>query len=100
MTDPIESPSPASGPHAKTRAPYCGKPIEERQLLSSRRTVPSLPSAVDITVKTRCPGKWAVVDMETGEVWAHDGQRFARLSPEKKREVADVVNMPMSIAGT
>ncbi len=68
---------------------------ELRLLLSSRRCVPCLPKTVDITVKTRCPGKWAVVDMETGEVWAHDGQRFARLSPEQKREVADVVNMPM-----
>jgi hypothetical protein len=73
---------------------------ELRLLLSSRRCVPCLPKTVDITVKTRFPGKWAVVDMETGELWAHDGLRFARLSSEKKREVADVVNMPMSIAGT
>lgn len=66
---------------------------EQRQLLPSRRTVPCLDAPVDITLKTRCPAKWAMVDMETGELWGHDGQRFHRLTAMQSGEVAEIARM-------
>lgn len=73
--------------------------VEQRQLLPSRRPVPCLPEPVDITLKTRCPGKWAMVDLETGELWGHDGKRFVRLTDEQAGEVAEVARMRMAAKG-
>ena len=27
-----------------------------------------------ITIETKCPKKWALVDMETGDVWVHENR--------------------------
>lgn len=66
---------------------------ESRQLLPSRRTVACLPQPVEIKLQTRCPAKWIMVDMESGELWGHDGQQFHRLSAQQIGEVADVARM-------
>lgn len=63
-----------------------------RQILPSGRTVPSLADTVDITLKTHCPAKWAMVDIETGDMWGHDGSQFRRLSPAESAEVAAVAS--------
>lgn len=63
---------------------------DPRQLLPSRRTVPSLDHEVEITLRTHCPAKWAFVDMETGELWGHDGVQFKKLSPSLAADVAHV----------
>ncbi|MEI2697009.1 MAG: hypothetical protein V9E94_01225 [Microthrixaceae bacterium] len=31
-----------------------------------------IPDAVAVSLQTRCPAKWAFVDLETGEIWIHD----------------------------
>lgn len=38
---------------------------------------------VEIVVRTQHPHKWAFVDLETGDLWGHDGNEFKRLDAEK-----------------
>lgn len=66
---------------------------ESRQLLPSRRTVACLEHPVEIKLTTRCPAKWAMVDMETGELWGHDGQHFQRMTAMQAGEVAEIARM-------
>jgi hypothetical protein len=60
-----------------------------RRLVSGRE-VPSLYSATEVKLNTHCPAKWAFVDLETGELWGHDGNQFRRLSSAEAEEVMDV----------
>lgn len=62
----------------------------ENRTLRSGREVPSLAGAVAVTLNTHCPAKWAVVDLETGELWGHDGMHFKRLSSSEAAEVVAV----------
>lgn len=63
---------------------------EPRKLRPSGKPATSLAEAVDITLRTHCPAKWAFVDMETGELWGHDGAAFRRLLPAEAADVAAV----------
>lgn len=63
---------------------------ETRLLLPAGDPAPCAPSRVEITVQTYCPGKWAFVDMETGELWGHDGQTFHRLAADAAGKVAHI----------
>ena len=58
-----------------------------RKLLSGR-VVPSIAGLVEITLTTHCPRKWAMVDMESGHIWGHDGNSFRRL---ERADVEDVM---------
>ena len=40
-----------------------------RKLLDGTE-VSELPEATTLTIKTKCPGKWMLVDKETGEVYS------------------------------
>lgn len=60
-----------------------------RQLRSGRE-VPSLADVVNITMTTHCPAKWAIVDLETGDLWGHDGTQFRRLTASEAAEVSAV----------
>ncbi len=62
----------------------------ETRTLRSGREVPSLAESVAVTLSTHCPAKWAVVDLETGELWGHDGAQFKRLSSVEAAEVVAV----------
>jgi hypothetical protein len=66
-----------------------------RRLVSGRE-VPSLEEVVAITLNTHCPAKWAVVDLETGELWGHDGTQFRRLSSAEATEVEAVAKQAAS----
>lgn len=46
--------------------------VTRGRALKSGRSVPELDREVVLTTSTRCPGKWASVDLETGEVWVAD----------------------------
>lgn len=63
---------------------------EVRKLLTSQ-TVPSQQDAVPITLTTKCPRKWRMVDLESGEVWTHDGEHFTRAEPADVREMAQAL---------
>lgn len=73
---------------------------ETRQLLPSRRTIACLEKPVDVTLTTRCPAKWVMVDMETGDFWRNDGQQFHRLSTQETSEVLDVARMSIASAAS
>lgn len=46
---------------------------------------------VSVSIQTRCPSKWAFVDLETGEIWAHDQKRgFVRALPAQIQQVLEV----------
>ena len=62
-------------------------------------TVPERSDVVPLTVHTHCPGKWAFVDLETGEVWVADERlRFVRASAEQQAMVG-MGTQPPAAAG-
>ena len=38
--------------------------------LTTGEQVPELDTAVTLTIKTKCPAKWLLFDMETGEIYS------------------------------
>lgn len=61
-------------------------PGTERRLRSGRLVLEaSAPLALSLT--TRCPAKWASVDLETGEVWIGSADGWRRASAEIREEV-------------
>lgn len=58
--------------------------------LKNGKIVDSLSTPVKIEILTRCPKKWAFVDMETGQVWQHCFDQL-RHSDELKAELRDVL---------
>lgn len=74
---------------------------EFRRLKPSGRQVPCLKNEVDISLTTRCPAKWLMVDLETGELWQHDGVSFERAkSPEADRIARALSASPASAEST
>jgi hypothetical protein len=60
------------------------------RLLSGREVATFKDDSCKITVDTNCPAKWAFVDLETGELWGHDGTKLRHLSPAEAAEVEAV----------
>ena len=44
--------------------------VKYRRLLNQQK-VAEASDNVAITIESKCPKKWAFVDMETGDVWVH-----------------------------
>jgi hypothetical protein len=65
--------------------------VAEERTLRSGRQVPDLPEVMKLDLSTRCPQKWASVDLETGQVWigAHDG--WKRADDTVRTEIAAIV---------
>ncbi len=59
-------------------------------LIGGKRIVPRRKELVEVTLLTKAPQKYAIVDMETGELWGHDGDKFRRLTEDECREVSAV----------
>lgn len=74
------------------RIPAGEDAAETVQLLPDRRTVAKLAEPVTINITTRKPSRWAFVDLETGDVWAHTGEKFAHMSAQQCEDVAHVVS--------
>ena len=64
--------------------------VETVRTLKSGRVVPELEKLMDLTISTRCPGKWACVDLEAGEVWISDAA--GQWSRPNKAALAEVKN--------
>lgn len=81
---------------------FCQEAIEEirggitslgpSRTLRSGRAVLNHQEEVHIRLSTRCPGKWAFADLETGELWGHDGKQFVRLNAEDAASLAMLAN--------
>jgi len=65
----------------------------ERTLLSGR-TVAELPEVKSITLTTRCPAKWVVVDLETGHVWSGAGSTMWTNASVAERDEAAAILKP------
>jgi hypothetical protein len=52
-----------------------------RKLLNGEKVLESSVS-VQMTIDSKCPKKWAFVDMETGDIWVHKS-RLSKLSKYK-----------------
>ena len=48
-----------------------------RTLLDGRK-VPEYKKIRQLTIESRCPGKWVLVDLETGDIWNHKYKRISR----------------------
>ena len=61
--------------------------VTQVRTLRSGRTVPELSELSELKVQTRCPEKWAAVDMETGEVWVGSRTGWRRGTRAQTAEV-------------
>ena len=43
----------------------------KRRKLKNGQVVTDAPKSVQMTIDSKCPKKWAFVDMETGDIWVH-----------------------------
>jgi len=43
----------------------------KRRKLKNGQVVTDAPKSVAMTIDSKCPKKWAFVDMETGQIWVH-----------------------------
>ena len=77
--------------HWKTR------PIDvDRRLLDGRKVTEGVGLA-ELMLRTRCPGKWAAVDLETGEIYqgasgGSSGGTWERANPETRAAIAKVAS--------
>ncbi|MBV7542076.1 hypothetical protein [Acidovorax sp. sic0104] len=64
--------------------------VSKSRKLHSGREVPELNKTVTMKLDTRCPQKWAAIDMESGEVWMGDSKGlWTRPTTEQMAELAD-----------
>jgi hypothetical protein len=63
--------------------------VATKRILRSGREVPELQGPVPpLSLDTRCPQKWAALDMETGEVMVGTAQGWRRATRAQQAEVA------------
>lgn len=69
-----------------------------RRLLVSGREVVESDVPVAITINTRAPGKWALVDLETGAVWESlDGRKVKRAAPAVIDDLLAAIRAPREL---
>lgn len=62
------------------------------RMLRNGREVKVLNKPVDLVLHTHVPGKWAVLDLETGELWSAGAtQNWVRMTERARTEVLDVL---------
>ena len=51
------------------------------------RNIPTTEQPVSLTIYTRCPEKWVLVDTETGQIYkGNQGGYWDRLDPVNRKE--------------
>ena len=58
------------------------KLVEKTRTLHSGRAVEQTDALISLNHNTRCPAKWATVDMETGEVYVGNVNGWKKAPPE------------------
>ena len=48
--------------------------MKYRTLFNDQK-VAEAPKSVPMTIDSKCPRKWAFVDLETGDIWVHKSRR-------------------------
>lgn len=69
----------------------------ERITLRTGETVPVLNESVSIVLETNAPRRWAFVDLESGEVWSHDGNRFEPIKGTGTHAVKNAISCPKEL---
>lgn len=54
----------------------------KNRLLKNGEMVKDAPKSVKMTIDSKCPKKWAFVDMETGDIWVHRSRQNQRVLPK------------------
>lgn len=54
----------------------------KRRNLKNGQRVSEAPASVKMTIDSKCPKKWAFVDMETGDIWVHRSRLNQRTLPK------------------
>ncbi|KVP75308.1 hypothetical protein WJ96_05995 [Burkholderia ubonensis] len=65
--------------------------VPTERTLKGGRQVQEHADAKDLTLTTRCPEKWACIDLETGEVWGGSDRGWLKASDVVCREAAAVL---------
>lgn len=63
-----------------------------QRTLRNGRMVPELSDLAALQLETRCPQKWAAVDMETGEVWMGSPKGWTRGTKAQLTEVRSCIS--------
>lgn len=66
--------------------------VPTERTLKSGRTVSDMPEVMKLDLSTRCPQKWAAVDLETGQVWMGSADGWKRADATIRAEVSTLVN--------
>lgn len=66
--------------------------MKTRRLASGREVEESNKQVHVITSK--CPAKWACIDLETRDIWVLDGGHYRQPTKQEKREAALVMRNP------
>lgn len=72
--------------------PDAGSSAPMRTLRPNGRMVPCLSEPTAVTLNTACPAKWVMVDLETGDLWGHNGTSFKRADPVMVAELVAVAS--------
>lgn len=59
--------------------------------LVTGRVIAASAEPVQVGLPTKCPSKWCFVDLETADVWVHEGGRLVRAPAEALDELAAAV---------
>lgn len=70
--------------------------VAEVRTLRSGRQVPDLPEVMKLDLSTRCPQKWASVDLETGQVWIGTPDGWKRADDTVRTEIAAIAASSVS----
>jgi len=57
------------------------------RILQNNLQVEELDEPEEITLRTKCPEKWAAVDMETGDIWVREDDDWKRATKEQTKLV-------------
>jgi hypothetical protein len=65
--------------------------VSDERTLKSGRTVPDLAEVMKLVLDTRCPQKWAAVDLETGQGWVGAADGWKRADDTVRAEAAVIL---------
>jgi len=66
-------------------------------VLLTGETAQVLDAPISISLETNAPKRWAFVDLESGEVWSHDGRAFERVIGTGLRAVKNAIAVPTDL---
>lgn len=62
--------------------------------LRTGENTPAHDEPIDIVLTTNAPGKWAFLDLASGEVWKHDGKSFQRVTGDSVVAIRNAIVCP------